>query len=714
MSQRCEVRDEDKTKQDLINEIMTLQQRVTELEASETEHMEVEQSLRENEEHYRAVVQNVADAIVINVGTTRVFVNQAFLDLHGLEDVSQVSGVPLDHFIAPDDRLLVAERTLARQHGEPVPGIYEYRILRADGQERTVETSAVSIIYKGQPAALAVLRDITERKHMEEALEETRDAALGASRAKSEFVSHMSHEIRTPMNAIIGMGDLLAESPLSPEQQEYVRISRKAGEQLLALINDIFDLSKVEARQVNLESIDFELDELVENTVEVFSLRAQESGLELNCHISPDVPMALVGDPHHVRQILTNLLSNAIRFTHEGEVVLHVENDPEASGPGRLLFRVADTGIGIPQEKLDSIFDSFTQVDSSITRKYGGTGLGLAISQRLAELMGGRIWVDSEVGKGTTFYFAAQFGIQAGPHERPLPSWEDIKGLKTLITDDNATNRMILREMLSAWGASPIDVPDGYQALAELERARREGTPYRLLLLDYNMEGMDGFQVAERIRVDMDIADLTIIVLTSGGNRDDDMARCEELGVSRYMVKPVKRSELLHAITTAMGFIKAPVGEHEPVPTSDAPPEEERELHILLVEDSYDNRVLIEWYLKKTPYTVEVAENGEIAVSKFTAGHYDIVLMDMQMPVKDGYTATREIREWETEQGLEPTPIIALTAYALNEDVHKSLDAGCNGHITKPVKKAVLMAAIREQTEDAGRVPARIEVPSPG
>ena len=540
-------------------------------------------------------------------------------------------------------------------------------------------------------------REVSERQHAEDALQRTRDTALRASRAKSEFLTHMSHEIRTPMNAIIGMGDLLAETSLSPEQVEYVRVSRKAGEHLLALINDILDLSKVEAGQVTLEKIDFELDELVESTVEFFGLRSRDKGLELNCHIAPDVPTALLGDPHHLRQIITNLLSNAIKFTQQGEVVLHVENDPETQDTAGLLFRVSDTGIGMPAEKTDSIFDSFTQIDSSTTREYGGTGLGLAISRRLVELMEGRLWVESEVGKGSTFCFTAKFGIQANPIKRAAPSWKDMMGVKTLVVDDNATNRMILEEMLSAWGATATQVQDGYQALAELDRARRAESPYRLVLLDRHMPGMDGFEVAEHIRKDMSMSDLTIIMLTSD-NRKDDVTRSQELGISRYLVKPVKRSELLQVISSSMNLVQAGATGKAPVAKPTPAAEDQRELRILLVEDSDDNRLLIQSYLKKTPYQIDVAENGQIAVGKFMAGHYDIVLMDMQMPVMDGYTATREIRKWEAEMGVAPTPVVALTAYALNEDEPKSYDAGCTVHMTKPVKKAALMETISEQT----------------
>jgi len=553
-----------------------------------------------------------------------------------------------------------------------------------------------SISQSHRTELLLVEEQLAERKRAGEELQQARDQALEATRAKSEFLASMSHEIRTPMNAIIGMADLLIETPLTAEQREYVRVFSTAGESLLALINDILDLSKVEAGQLNLEEVDFDLGELVESTAQILAVRAHEEGLELNCQIGPNVLTALKGDPARLRQVITNLVGNAIKFTEQGEVSLHVEGNPEVNEAGALRFRVFDTGIGIPQEKLDSIFESFTQADSSTTREYGGTGLGLAICRRLVEMMGGRIWVDSEVGLGSTFYFTAKFEIQAEPEKRAALSWEQMQGLKTLIVDDNATNRLILQETLTAWGASATVVEDGYHCLAELSRAKEKDEPYQLLLLDRRMPGMDGFEVVEQIQKNLDTADMTIMMLTSD-NRSEDIARCQELGVSRYLIKPVRRSELLQAITATLGLMRTTDEEPSPMVKS-ATPEDHRALRILLVEDSQHNRLLVQSYLKKTPYRIDVAEDGEIAVGKFRSQEYDLVLMDVQMPAMDGYTATKLIRQWERETGVRSTPIIALTAHALSGDAQKSLDAGCTAHLTKPVRKAALMEAIHEHT----------------
>lgn len=697
-----------------------------------TERKRAEEALRRSEERFRTLVSNIPGAVyrcACDSNWTMEFLSEA---------IQEICGYPASDFIGnnvrtyasiihPDD-VLPVEKTVLDAVARKEPYIIGYRILHASGDVRWVYEKGQGVFKEnGELLWLdGIIFDDTGRKQVEEELRKAKEVAESANRAKSEFLANMSHEIRTPMNAIIGMADLLSETPLTPEQREYIRIFRTAGDTLLSLINEILDLSKVEVGHLELEEIDFDLSELVEKATEVLAIRAHQKGLELTCYIAPEVPIHLIGDPNRLRQIFVNLIGNAIKFTDKGEIVLRVElaadygsqiADPKSSirdpqSGVRLLFSVRDTGIGIPPEKLNSIFDSFTQVDASTTRKYGGTGLGLTISKRLVELMGGHILVESKVGQGSIFYFTLPFRTPTDVEAKQgiVLAPMDLKDLKVLVVDDSATNRLILKEALIGWGAQVTEAEGGEPGLAELQRAREAGTPYHLLLLDCRMPGMNGFQVAEYIKKNLGLVDMTVLMFTSD-HRRGDIARSQELGLAGYLIKPIKRSDLLEGIRNALSKTKTAEIDSSPafreVPLISTDLKNRRPLRILLVEDSADNRLLIQSYLKKTPYQIDLAENGQIGVEKFKSGNYDLVLMDIQMPVMDGYAATRMIREWEKEQieaGLRSTsiPIIALTAHALKEEMQKSFEAGCTAYLTKPIKKAKLVEIIFEHTRNKG------------
>jgi PAS domain S-box-containing protein len=618
--------------------------------------------------------------------------------------VENLTSHPFLDFIHPDDQSATLDEMEKLTAGNHSTIAFENRYRTKGGDYRWLMWTAAP--FSSEQLIYATARDVTERRQLEQQLRDLREAAEAASAAKSEFLARMSHEIRTPMNAIIGMADLLWDSQLSPEQREYVRIFRRAGNNLLDLINDILDLSKIEAGGMEIANAEFDLSDVIERSLEITAVQAHEKGLELVSQVAPDVPLDLIGDPLRLRQVMLNLLGNAVKFTERGEVVLRVECLGKSPAANRLVFVVSDTGIGIPREKQSLIFENFAQADTTTTRTHGGTGLGLAISKKLVGLMGGSLTVESEPGHGSTFRFALDFAVGTKPQRETGAAVVDLKGLKTLIVDDNATNRMILRQTLASWGAEVQEASNGHEAIAQIEGAQQDHKPYGLVLLDCRMPGMDGFGVAEHIRSHSSTIGAVLLMLTSDG-RAGDAARARELGIPAYLVKPVRRIDLLEALVAALEQRVTPESVEQAVMHAGSTPVAVA-LRILLADDSEDNVLLIRSYLKDSGYHLEIAQNGEEAVRKFAEGHFDLVLMDMQMPILDGYQATEQIVAWARERSLAQVPILALTANALQNEQERSIRAGCTAHLCKPIRQQTLLDAIRKYTAIEVHVPARL------
>ena len=677
--------------------------------------------LGESEEKFRRVFETSSDAIVISrtVDGHIIDVNREFVDRTGYSREEAIGHLPLDLNLWDDleQAKLLSEEIKTVGFARNV----EVRFRMRSGESVTALISSVRAIINGEECVISTVRDVTELRKAHEALVAAREVALAASEAKSQFLSCMSHEIRTPLNVILGSADLLTDTQLGPEQRHYVDRIVNNGANLLELLNSILDLTRVESGQLSLEQTPFNIAELVERVADTLAIRARQTQVELVVRFAPDLPATLVGDPLRLNQVLTNLVGNALKFTEHGEVVVAIGRDTQSREPGALRFSVSDTGVGIPPEKLTSIFSPFAQADSSTTRKYGGSGLGLAIVERLVHLMGGRVWVESEIGKGSVFHFTARFGVPPGLSDASAGAPMDLGGVRVLIMDRNATCRATMREIFAARGALVMEAASADEAM---EAVKRAAEPFQLVFADCSRPQAGGLELAQRIGADPVKAPGLTVATVSSYDLSKAFVGLREAGLEHYVVKPLKRADLLAAAADfarrapeAVGPAAAPTGgaldqsahfEQSTLSVSDgaacasAQPvlaiagEQVAPCRILLADDSIDNRLLIRAYLGKTGYGLDEAENGQVAVDKLTSGRYDLVLMDIQMPVMDGFTAVRRFRQWEREHDTRRTPIIALTASTFDETVRKAVEAGCDSHLGKPLKRSTLLRVIRE------------------
>jgi two-component system, sensor histidine kinase and response regulator len=658
-----------------------------------TEQRLWEESLRESEERFRIMADSCPTLIWVTdaAGKTQL-ANRTCREFFGAA-FEQVDGDEWRSPIHPDDRSEYVGRFLVAVR-ERAPFRAEARVRRSDGEWRWIASYAEP---RSSPTGeflghVGISPDITDRKQSEAALQRAKDAAEAANRLKSEFLANMSHELRTPMNGVIGLTDLALDTELTSEQRGYLEDVNNSATSLLRILNDILDFSKIEAGKLEFERIEFDLRQTVQEMLKVLDIRAAAKNLELACDLDPGVPSRLLGDPGRLRQILINLTGNAIKFTERGEVVIRVERWSETAEQMELHFSVKDTGIGIPLKKQQHVFSAFSQADSSSTRIFGGTGLGLTISSQLVEMMGGRIWLESEEGIGSTFHFTLPLGIAPARPEEELPGDSGFfEGLSVLVVDDNDTNRSILDKMLSNRGLKTTLADSGSAALEALQHAAESGNAFKLIVLDAHMPGMDGFTLAPRIKADPQFGGAEIALLTCGAQRGD-ADRCRDLGISACLAKPVGEMELLEAFTRMLQPAARRETRPEPSPRYMARAAEPG-LRLLVVEDNLVNSVVTRRLLEKQNHTVRTATNGREALNMIEKEKFDCVLMDVQMPVLDGFGATAAIRNNERVSGGH-LPIIALTAHAIAGDLERCLAAGMDGYLTKPANANDVFATV--------------------
>ncbi len=651
------------------------------------------------------------------------FINQFIDEYNGISELMYSLSRGDIHFDAPKGRMRVIQslkslqatlRNLTWTTQQIAKGEFDHSVnfmgefseafnsmtqqLKMSFQEREKATQAlhdqVGELAKARRAMLNIMED----------LEEARKEAESATKSKSDFLANMSHEIRTPMNAVIGMAHLALQTDLTPKQADYVKKIQRSAHSLLGIINDILDFSKIEAGKMQMESVDFSLDEVLDNVSTVVGVKVHEKELEFLMDTPHDVPMALVGDPLRLGQVLINLCNNAVKFTHEGEIVVSTSAVEKEDESVTLQFCVRDTGVGLSEEQKGKLFQAFSQADTSTTRKYGGTGLGLTISKRLVNMMGGEIWVESEPGKGSEFIFTAKFGLARKVARRRLVPSIDLRGMRVLVVDDNASSREILQTLLESMSFEVAVAASAEEGIAELEKAAKD-RPYKLVVMDWKMPGMDGIKASEVIKRHPSLSQKPKIIIATAYGREEVMQRSEKVGVDGFLLKPVGQSVLFDAIMVAFGKEALEVEAVARVRGSDEEGLRKiRGARVLLAEDNEINQQVAKEILEQAGLVVRIANNGQEALDLVRANTFDAVLMDVQMPVMDGYTATREIRKWEggsgkeeggmRKEGTSSIPIIAMTAHAMSGDHEKSIAAGMNDHITKPIDPEKLLGTL--------------------
>ena len=704
-----------------------LEQRIKELEEKVAESTKPGDIQNESEHRFRLISETLPVGIFeTDANSECLYTNTSWQEIFGVSLIESLMG-DWRTFLHPDDRESVAE-----QWEQTLTNLKAFskdcRIITAKGVERWIHLRSSPVFSDTGTRYTGTVVDITARKRTEVELKKAKDAAEAANIAKSEFLANMSHEIRTPMNGVIGMANLLMDTDLNAEQGQFTETIRKSADSLMTVINDILDFSKIEAGKLELENIDFDLRVTLEEVSELMSLKAYEKGLEFASIVHHEVPSLLRGDPGRLRQILINLVNNAIKFTDSGEVTLKAILEEEDAQQAVIRFRVSDTGIGISEKGIDRLFKSFSQVDGSTSRNYGGTGLGLAISKQLTELMGGRIGVDSKEGQGSTFWFTV--ALEKQPEDREtvmIPA--DIRKKRILFVDDNAINRQVYREQLKSWGCRYGEASSGTQAMDELRRARETGDPFEIAIIDMQMPEMNGEELGRRIKQDPNLADTILIMVSSMGARGD-VVRLKKIGFAAYLTKPIKQSQLYDCLaTTAKIWKEKKQPQDATIVTRHSLADNKKQgIRILLAEDDATNQKVALHILKKFGYRADAAGNGQEVLQALEKIPYDIVLMDIQMPVMDGYTATRRIRELELKaqrvklnhnDAENPSdseiqlaarskriPIIAMTAHAMKGDREKCIAAGMDDYTPKPINPEELLEKIEKWTRVEQKFPS--------